>query len=205
MHLSDEEFVTEVIFALDYSASVSQEDFEKELTFVKQLAESWNVPLVDSIHVRGLVVYGHSAKALSFDPADEFSLQLNELRNNTWRESRNRRMDLALAAASQEFKRASPNQLQTQFQQLVVLITAGRQVSGAQTKEDDHEFLVSASEALSSQNIEIIIVPVGLETDFKELGLTVKRPQSLYPLFGFDEMTLDAAQNVALNIKKTIG
>ena len=205
LHLSDEEFHTEVMFALDYSASVSQEDFKKELTFVKQLAEFWNVPLVHSIG--GLVIYGHGAKALPFDPADDnmFFVQLNELRNKTWRESRNRRMDLALAAAGREFGMASPNQLQTQFRQLVVLITAGPQVSGAQTKEDDHELLVSASEALSSRNIKIIIVPVGLETDFKELGLIVKRPQSLYPLSGFGEMTLGAAQNIVLNIKETLG
>ena len=205
LHLSDEEFDTEVIFALDYSTSVSQEDFKKELTFVKQLAKSWNVPQVHSIG--GLVIYGHDAKALPFDPADEnmFFVQLNELRNKTWHESRNRRMDLALAAAGRELVSASPNQLQTQLRQLVVLITAGPQVSSAQTKEEDHEFLVSASEALSSQNIKIIIVPVGLETDFKELGLIVKRPQSLYPLSGFDEVTLDAAQNVAVNIKKTLG
>ena len=97
----------------------------------------------------------------------------------------------------------SPNQ--HQLHQLVILVTAGRQVSDAQSKDDNHKLLMSASKALSSQNIKVIILPVGLETDFKELGLIVKRPQSLYPFSGFDAMTPPEAQKVAENILKTLG
>ena len=61
---SDGEFGVEVVFALDYSSSVTPDEFQKELNFVKQLAESWNSPLDDSI----LVIYGDCAKAVPFDP-----------------------------------------------------------------------------------------------------------------------------------------
>ena len=193
---SNEDLDTKVVVALDYSSSVSDANFEKEFTFVKQMAESWNIPLED------LVVYGDCATTVPFDPYDDkmFSVPLRELKTNLkWSESKCRRMDLALTEAARNFNGSAIQH------QLVVLITAGRQVSGEESKEDDRDLLVSASEALSCRNIKIVVVPVGLETDFKELGLIVKRPQSLFPLSSFDDMTPGTAQNMASNIMKTIG
>jgi len=193
---SGEEFYAKIVFALDYSSSVSDEEFIKEFNFVKDITESWKFPPENSSVA--LVVYADWAKTIPLNPDDNsFSVQLNEMEARTRVESKYRRMDLALTEAAGNF---SGHSLQ---QQLVVLITAGRQFSGTE-KDDDHDFLVSATEVLSSKNIKVVIVPVGLETDFRQLGLIVKRPQSLYPLDSFDDMTPDAAQNIASNIIKTI-
>lgn len=108
-------------------------------------------------------------------------------------------MDLALREAAKHFM-LKPTQ-----NQLIVLITAGKQLSGAEGSEDEQGILSSTSEELRSRNIKVIIVPVGWETDFKELGRIVKRPQSLFPLRSFDDMTNETAEKIARVIKDTIG
>lgn len=178
---------------------MSDEEFQKEYEFVKHIAESWNVvPTENSTSTTSLVVYADCAKRVPFNPHG----QASELKNLVQCEGKCRRMDKALKAAAGNF---SASNSKHQLHQVVVLITAGRQVSGTEKKEDDHELLVSGVKELSSQNIKIIIVPVGLDTDFRELGSMVKRPQFLYPLSGFDAMDLDVARKVASNIVKTLG
>ena len=111
-------------------------------------------------------------------------------------------MDKALKEAAHNLtaiKAASQNQYQ-----LVIMITAGKQFSNEEGKEDNDD-LISASELLYSGKVKVIIVPVGLETDFKELGLIGKRPQSLFPLSSFDDLTQATAQEIASHIYKTIG
>ena len=181
---------------------MSDEEFRKEFEFVKHIAESWNmVPTENSTNTTPLVVYADYAKTV---PHGDIlvSDQASDLKDLLQFEGKCRRMDLALKEAAGNFSASDDRH---QLHQVVVLITAGRQVSGTEKKEDDHELLVLAVEELSSQNIKIIIVPVGLDTDFRELGLMVKRPQFLYPLSGFDAMALGAAQKVASNIVKTLG
>ena len=179
----DEEFNAEVVFALD--SSVTDENFQKQFDFATHLAESLKIPK------RALVVYGDFAKTVPFDPN---SAHLNERF-----ESKYRRMDLALTEAAGNFS-SSPS-----HNQLVVLITAGRQLSGTESKQDDHSLLASASEMLYSRNVRVIVVPVGLDTDFRELGLIVKRPQFVFPFSSFDDMTPDTTQKIASNVLKTIG
>lgn len=171
----------DVVFALNCSSSVSEKDFEKELNFSKQIAESWHIPL-DT-----LFLYGDKAIPFHLDDAKpQF-------------DSTCRRMDLALTEAAGSFGTKS------NIDQLVVLITAGRQASGTESRDDERDRLKTATEALSERNIKVVVVAVGLDTDFKELGLIVKRPQSFYPLFSFDDMTPEKANYVASNIRKTLG
>ena len=187
-----------VIFALDCSSTVSDDNLEKEIHFVQQLAQSWNV----SMEVK-VIVYGHDAETLSLAPGNKqlFYYRLQELRSN-WAGSKNRRIDFALNMAAQILTTSAQP---AYCQQVVILVTAGGQQSDAQKKEEDHELLLDAQEKLSNESIKVILVPVGLHTDFRELGLIVKRPQSLYPLSGFNAMTPDRAQSIVDNIKKTLG
>ena len=73
-------------------------------------------------------------------------------------------MDKALKEAADNLtaiKAASQNRYQ-----LVIMITAGKQFSNEEGKEDNDD-LNSASELLYSSKVKVIIVPVGLETGFK--------------------------------------
>lgn len=195
---SDGEFDTEIACALDYSSSVSDENFQKEVNFVKQLAQSWDVPSEDSI---ATVVYGHSAKVVTLDSGKD---KLTEVRPEAWIESGRRRMDQALLKVADYFKGRSKHD-QNGLHQLVILVTAGKQVSGTECNEDNPAPLVSAYEKLSSENIKIVVVSVGLATDFKELGHLVKRPHFLFQLSSFDDMTPEEAQSMAAYVKKTAG
>lgn len=168
------------MFALDYSSSVTKEELKKEMTFVQHLAQSWN--LSSECSKAALVVYGDDSRTvIPFDSDDDksFPTKLGELKTETLFQSKCRIMDLALKEAADNLtaiKIASQNQYQ-----LVIMITAGKQFSNEEGKEDTEDLILS-SELLYSSNVKVIIVPVGLETDFKELGLIVKRPQSLFPL-----------------------
>ena len=191
VQLPGSEFDFKVVFALDFSKPVLPENLEKELNFSQDISSYWNLPPEHS--KPALVVYGEKADTIELDPniTDVF------LPPQTEREFR--RMDLALEEAAKHFM-LKPTQ-----NQLIVLITAGKQLSGAEGSEDEQGILSSTSEELRSRNIKVIIVPVGWETDFKELGRIVKRPQSLFPLKSFDDMTTETAEKIARVIKDTIG
>ena len=186
------------MFALDYSSSVTKEELKKEINFVQHLAQSWN--LTSECSKAALVVYGDDSQTvIPFDSDDKtlFSDKLDKLEAEALLQSKCRRMDLALKEAADNLtaiKRASQNQYQ-----LVIMITAGKQFSN---EEGD---LILSSELLYSNNVKVIIVPVGLETDFKELGLIVKRPQCLFPVSSFDDLTQARAQKIASQIYETIG
>ena len=85
------------------------------------------------------------------------------------------------------------------------MITAGKQLSRAERSKDDQGILSSISEEVCSRNIKVVIVLVGWETNFKDLGRIVKRPQSLFPLKSFDDMTNETAEKIARVIKDTKG
>ena len=196
----EEDCLPEIVFALDFSSIVSDDDFKIELSFVQHLALLWNL----SADVK-VVVYGHDADMLllTLGRHEEFYRHSKELKYKAWAGSENRRIDCALIVAVENFPTGANPGLQPH--KVVVLITAGGQQSDAQFKEDDHYLLVKAHEVLSKRNIKVIVVPVGLHTDFRELGLIVKRPQSLYPLGGFAAMTPAIAESIADNILKTLG
>lgn len=199
VHLPGSEFDFKVAFAVDFSKSVSAENLKKELNFSQYISRHWKLPTKHS--KPALVVYGEKADTLELDPntTDVFLPPQTK--------SEFRRMDLALKEAAKHFKTnaATNAPLKPTQNQLIVLITAGKQLSGAEGSEDEQGILSSTSEELRSRNIRVIIVPVGWETDFKELGRIVKRPQSLFPLRSFDDMTNETAEKIARVIKDTIG
>ena len=182
------------MFALDYSSSTCEEDLRKEINFVNHLVKSWNVLSA------ALIVYGDDSPiVIPFHSEQPFSEVLGVLTTETLPQSKYRRIDSALTKAAEILPTESENQ-----DQLVVLVSAGKQTS-SEEKNDENDLLVSASEELYSRNIKVIIVPVGLETDFKELGLIVKRPQCLFPHSSFDDLTEARAQKIAGHIRETIG
>ena len=182
---------------------MTEQELKKEINFVQHLAQSWN--LTSECSKAALVVYGHDSQTvIPFDSNEEklFSDKLGELKTEALFQGKCRRMDLALKEAADNLT-AITAESQNQYQ-LVIMITAGKQLSSEEGKEDSDD-LISSSESLYSSNVKVIIVPVGLETDFKELRLIVKRPQSLFPLSSFDDLTQDKAQEIASHISKTIG
>ena len=192
VHLPGSDFDFQVAFALDFSKPVSAENLEKELNFSQYISCHWNLPQEHS--KPALVVYGEKADTIELDP------NTADVSVPSQTESEFRRMDLALKEAAKHFMVKPTHQ-----NRLIVLITAGKQLSEKEGSEDEQGILSSISEELCKENIKVIILPVGWETDFKELGRIVKRPQSLFPLKSFDDMTNKTAIKIASVIKDTIG
>lgn len=188
----------DVSFALDYSSSVSEGEFQEQVAFVEHIKRVRNISDED-FH---LVVYGDSAEKIPYHPDNErFSDWLRNLKTTEWGGSHCRRMDLALKEAANYFSSDT-----SEHHRLVVLITAGKQESGNNNEVEDQELLISATEALHAKNVKVILVPVGLEADFKELGLIAKRPQYLFPLSSFNDLrTGTTAKDIVSNMNKTVG
>lgn len=179
---------------------MSEKEIQKQIAFVKDMKESLNTSLnhVEEYH---LVVYGDIAGTVSQDQSTRSIYDhLRELKTGKWSESQCRRMDLALTEAAKCFW-SDPNEVY----HLIVLMTAGKQGSDKDNEEWGKGLLESVAEELFSKKIKVIVVPVGLETDFQELGLIVKRPQYLFPLSSFKDMDSDTAKKIALNIVETVG
>ena len=96
----------------------------------------------------GATVYGEGADTV---PMDVNSMVISVPKQS---DSEFRRIGLALIEAATHFSE-NPTQ-----QKLIVLITAGKQLSGAEGSEDDQESLESISEVLCFSKIKVIIVPV---------------------------------------------
>ena len=159
------------------------------------MSNSWN-PEND---LGAVVVFGNAAETVRLKAnSGTFSVDVQGLETRAGRQSKGRRIDLALREAADRFT-SSANE------NLVVLLTAGRQLSADESKENDRELLVSATEALSSKNIKVILVPVGMDIDFRELGLIARRPQYLFPLDSFDHMTPEKASDIGSYIMETVG
>lgn len=166
------------------------------------MKECWNISL-NHVKEYHLVVYGDIARTVPHDPSTKsFYDHVRELKTGKWSESQSRRMDLALTEAAKCF-RSDPNEVY----HLIVLMTAGKQGSDKDNKERGKGLLESVAEELFSKKIKVIVLPVGLKTDFQELGLIVKRPQYLFPLSSFDDKDSDTAmaKKIALNIVETLG
>lgn len=164
------------------------------------MKESWGISLnhVNDYH---LVVYGDIVRTIPHDQSTKsFYDHVRELKTGKGSESQTRRMDLALTEAAKCF-RSDPNEVY----HLIVLMTAGKQGSDKDNEESGKVLLELVAEELYSKKIKVIVVPVGLETDFQELGLIVKRPQYLFPLSSFKDMDSDKAKKIALNIVETVG
>lgn len=203
---SSEDFNADIVFALDYSLSVSEEELKMEIDFIQHLSKSLNEDSRDS--TAAVVLYGETAQTvIPFHPIGRgaFFDKLEELRTGGLRPKpaeMGRRMDAALIEAA---KKLGASEKGTRDQHhLVILFTAGKQLYDKE-REEDNDCLTSVYKQLSSQDIQIIVVPIGLEIDFKELGLIVKRPQSLFPVSSFDELNLNKAKATASYIEKTVG
>ena len=190
VHLFFAELDFKVVFALDFSKTVSEANLLKQFTFSQEISDYWKIsPERSTI---ALVVYGESAETI---PVDVNSMKMSVPQRKSKSRSEHRRMDLALKEAASHF---SGNTTQNK---LIMLMTSGNQFSGADGHKDDQTLLSSIIEELYSRNIKVLIVPVGLGADFKDLRL--KRPQSLFSLTCFEDMRNDTAKEVA-NVIMTI-
>ena len=79
---------------------MEKEEFQKEIEFVRRMNNSWN-PEND---LEAVVVYGNAAETVRLIADDgTFSVDHQGLETKAWRQTKGRRIDLALTEAANHF------------------------------------------------------------------------------------------------------
>ena len=202
----DGDFTADIVFALDCSSIVSQKHFDKQLQLVESLAGELNV--VPGKSRAALVTYGTSAQTkIGFDANNKTLFSVCGIKMDRTDASGNGRIDLALQEAVENFcflERESSTSNVTggsESLRLVFLITAGPETHDT----DEEETHLAAYERLVTMDVQVMIAAVGSQIDLKKLGLMVKRPQRLFPLWSFDAMEANTAQKIGSVIRETLG
>ena len=168
------DFIGDVVFLVDSSATVSQDNFTKETDFVKTMARLLNVKPEKS---RAAVIsYGTNSTLVtrftSYNSVDEFE----NIVDSAPFESGPRRMDLAIRNAGRvlgEARRYLPK--------VVILLT-----SGPETQDPETEDLYDAAEELRNFNAEVFVVAIGSNPDINELLPLVKKRDDVFQVSSFN-------------------
>ena len=205
----DEDWYREIVFAADSSSDVSKEEFQKQIQFVKYLAKSLNVTPGNSR--AALIAYGDDCKTLiplDSGGATHFSVEVGKLEHKPEFHGKGRRIDSALSTAADILKSATRSNSWRRYKeekdQLVILTTAGMQ-SLNDPGQENLDALSSVAESLQKENVKIIIVSLGSGVNFEELVQVIERPQYLFPLLSFSDLTETKAQEIAKEIVETAG
>ncbi|XP_078346173.1 uncharacterized protein LOC144631588 [Oculina patagonica] len=189
-----EEFNADIVFAIDYSSFVQQQDKTRQAEFVQCLAKFLNVEPGKSR--ASVVAYGETADVMiGFESNVYEPFPAQTSRTDQYLPEKSRRLDLALAKATTILKAEEKSLWNEQRKKIVILVTTGNQ--GV-----EKDSLQSISEEIHQLGYQLIVVPVGISIDFKELSMMIKRPQSLFPLSSLDT-SIEGIVRMAVEIKKT--
>ena len=166
LHLTDKEFTADIVFALDYSAYVSQEDIVKEVDFVQCLASSLNVAPGKSR--AAVITYGDSAiTRIRFNPHNPKPKPFT-VRGLLTREtvgSKSGRISLALEEAASAFQVVESENVSTlngnEHKKLLFLIIAESERDGTEL-----EACIVQSEHLNTRNVQIYDCPCWVTNRF---------------------------------------
>ena len=167
-----------MVFIMDSSATVTQENFEKEKGFIKSLAKSLGVSPGNSR--AALVVYSSNPQLVfqlgEYDSFSEFESKVD----NSPYVGHSRRMDKALFAAANVFYQSSSSS-----PKFVFLLTAG-----VQSKESGVSSLDEATKPLKHLGVKTYVIAVGSLPDQRELEPTVGRPEDIFRAPSFAKLPL---------------
>lgn len=168
------DFNGDVVFLVDSSTTVGQDDFRKETDFVKTMARLLNVE--PNISRAAVISYGTNSTLVtrftSYNSVDEFE---NSVDSAPY-ESGPRRMDLAIRNAGRvlgEARRSLPK--------VVLLLT-----SGPETQDLDTENLHDAAEELRNFNAKVFVVAIGSSPDINELLPLVQKRDDVFQVPSFN-------------------
>lgn len=182
----------DIVFMIDSSGLVGDENYEKEKEFVKSLARLVNAT---SENVRvAVIAYGRSTiLAVRFDDYNslgEFDKKVEEI---PLLGGSLRPMDVALQSAAQVLNTARQN-----VTKLAVLLTAGRQIPGGIS-------LGTATQQLRRLNATTLVVAIGQQYDKQELGPVVAdQDDDLFEVASFNALA-SRARKIGQTIEEKSG
>lgn len=182
-------FPADVVFLIDSSSDVIQNNFGREKDFVKSVANFMNA---DQNQTRvAVITYGSRAmeQASLISPHDELISGLDGAVHVGGR----RRMDLAVTKAAEVLQGS-----RFSVPKVVVLLTA---FNG----DGDTGLLANASKALRDVGANTYVVAIGGDADLKELEMIVKEPKDIFKVPEFTGLTTETSESTAKTIISRAG
>lgn len=174
------DFKGDVVFLVDSSLTVSQDNFQKETDFVKTMARLLNVN--PEMSRAAVISYGRNSTLVtrftSYSSTDEFEASVDSAPY----EGGQRRIDRVIRNAGRvlgEARRSLP--------MVVILLT-----SGPETQDLDTEDLYDAAVALRGFNAKAFVVAIGSSPDVNELLPLVRIPGDVFQVASFDGLGEEA-------------
>lgn len=182
----------DIVFMVDSSGLVENENYQKEKEFVKSLARLVNAT---SENARVAVIAYSSSPILAvrfdgYNSLGEFDKKMEEM---PLLGGSSRRMDVALQTAAQVLNTARQH-----VPKLAILLTAGRQIPGGIS-------LDTATEQLRRLNATTLVVAIGQQYDKQELGPVVAdQDDDLFEVASFNAL-VSRAREIGQAIKEKSG
>ena len=192
--VSDEpsDFSADVIFLMDSTSDVDEQDYIVEKNYVKSMAMLLNLgPRKTRV---ALYVYSYYTKSLAsfeFDNRQAFAAIVNEAPHL----GGSRRIDLALEAAVQLLKTRS----RSSVPKFVVLITAGAQARAPNVKS-----LSVLAKSLRDQGARLFVIGIRPRFDVRELLSAVETRADIFPVTSYTGL-LPAATPMARHMMASWG
>ena len=182
--------VADIVFLVDSSRDVSEENFEKEKDFIKNVAYLLNLALGKS---RVSVIQYSTAAYLPILLGEHNSTNtFDEHVDNLALIGKSRRIDRALIAAATALQYADYDR-----RKVVILITAGKQDSGF------GELLPQAAAHLAKLRAKTFVVAIGQDTDPPKLKPVVRSDSDLLNVTSFERLvprTRPIVKHIAENL-----
>lgn len=170
------DITADVLFIVDSSSEVGQDNFVKEKDFIKSLAKSLNVsPEKSRVSV---IIYSSTPRVEikfgDYTTSSDFDRALDKLSYV----GKTRRMDLALESAARVLSGA-----RSSVPRIAILLTSGRQ-----SQEPGARHLADAVQPLQSLGSKVYVVAVGKESSSQELSVIVEGPKDIFSVASFGEL-----------------
>lgn len=165
----------DIVFMVDSSSSVGNENYPKVKEFVKSLARLVNVTSEKS-RVAVIAYGGSPILVVRFDGYNSLGEFDKKVEDMPLLSSSSRRMDVALQTAAQVLNTARQH-----VPKIAVLLTTGKQTPGGIS-------LNTASQQLRSLNASTLVVAIGQQYDKQELGPVVADQEDLFEIPSFNAL-----------------
>lgn len=178
---------TDVIFVMDSSSEVTQNNYRDQKETVKFLAHSMKVPSGRSR--ASVITYGNiPTLVVKFNGYQSFNPVENEI-DRAPRIGGRRRIDLALESAGRLLSEA-----RSSVRRNVILFTSGR-------GDPSSRNLYEAAKRIFNEKADLYIVAIGSNPYFEELTAVVAKPQDVFNVSSFTSLRRDA-EKVTTSVKQ---
>lgn len=180
----------DILFIMDSSYEVNQEEYKSEKDFIKSLIRSLNVSLDTSR--AALISYGDLGSLNSRFIGLKSLSDFDKLVDNATYVGGERRIDRALEKSTQIL-----NEARAGSSKFVIFLTGGRQASSGKPLDE-------VVGPLRENGVKTYVITIGKKSDAQELRPLVASPEDLVSLLSFKELNSQISK-IARHISEKAG